>query len=166
MGIYRIYTIFNGMGDQYRLMMVNNDTNSNYNELLYLDGCPTLDTMYKVSGYNIPNVTPTIIDLSGYTQSGLSAIKIISYPNPADNMIYLTAYLPQSTLFGDHKNTLIRIRIFSVIGIEIYSGEITPGQTIAIPSSDFPVGAYYIRVEDEAEHNTAAPAYQNLMINR
>jgi len=140
------FVLINGQNNEYRLAFINKDTNSQYSEALYLHGIPIENQpSMRTSDY-----VPKIIDLGGKTQAG-SEISLSLYPNPADEVIYCTAYGIGELL----------IKVFNSQGSEVYRNKVKSGQGFSINTSEMPIGAYFIRVEnaDWLNFNSATESF-------
>ena len=149
-GILRQFTLVNGQGFTYRLEFINMDTLSHYSEQLFIEGLPVSDTM--MARTIIDN--HEIIDLHGKEgNTSTEDISLSLFPNPADENVYTTAYLPLSAFTGRSQHQII-IKVFSSLGFELFRQEVKSGETISIPTKDYPQGAYFIRAEEKADDYT------------
>ena len=97
----------------------------------------------------------TITELEDYVDLGdesylggiESGIKINIYPNPADEKIYVSAYLPLEYIKSNNlENNQLKLIIVNSIGKEIYKSDINAGETKAIETSSFTNGIYFVKI--------------------
>jgi hypothetical protein len=165
LGILNKFTLINGLNDQYRLVFINTDKKTNYFEEVYLGGLPVSNAVAR------QGEKEEIIDLNGatYQDATTDGIKISVFPNPVDELLYTTAYLPTS-YFTDNseyiKSGKIILKVFSQLGVELYRQEVNAGQTISINTSNFPTGTYFIRAEESEWSLEQKMSTQSFIINR
>jgi hypothetical protein len=159
-GILREFTLYNGQGFNYRLEFTKRDTTAHYSEQIILDGLPVPDTMRKSTAmFGIP------IDLQGqsYHNQG-NRLKLNVFPNPTDDNIYATVYLPIEMIKS--RSGLI-IKVFSTLGFELYRQEVRSGETLSIDTRSYPPGAYFIRADEKIDSFDKLPAViENFIIQR
>ncbi len=151
LSVLRSYTLVNGQGEDYRLIFVNYDSLAYYSEEGFLDDLFSRDTLYSKNSVEIEN----IIDLNSQYHRDRKdlGISLSLFPNPADENVYTTAYLPLSAFTGRSQHQMI-IKVFSSLGFELFRQEVKSGDTISIPTKDYPQGAYFIRAEEKADDYT------------
>lgn len=164
-GVLRDYTLINGQGSYYRLEFTRKDTSNRYNEILKLDPLPVSDTVF---GRRPDNTI--YIDLNGqtYNDFGSNKFKISLHPNPTNQNIYATVYLP-SSMFTKRSAGKVILSLFNTLGVELYHQEVKPAQTIDIPVSHLSNGIYYIRAEEKIGGwliEPLAPAIEPFVIER
>ncbi|MCX6152522.1 MAG: hypothetical protein NT007_00020 [Candidatus Kapabacteria bacterium] len=155
------FDLVNGQGDEYRLLFIRKGK-----KVLFTDNIVFTPSPFKENANKLSITPQSIVYLNETHITDKNDLGLSIFPNPADNILYLKAYLPQSALYSDHENTKIKVKIVSALGSEMFVQEVKPGQTIAVPTADFPVGAYFIRAEDTALFNIVNSASQSIMIQR
>jgi hypothetical protein len=89
---FMVYFLINGNNDDYRLLLIKNDTTLTYEERLYVGNVDVQDTIFSKNNTS----QPKFIDLSGSKVNETDKIIVMVYPNPASDKIYFTATLPAS----------------------------------------------------------------------
>jgi len=150
------YHLFNSGKNKFRLLFVKNTRNPIYREELIIGGLPDINDFQNNFnnryGRTYEESQEQLIDLGDMpelrNENGLS---LSIYPNPTDEKIFATAYLPLVTK-GNRHNLIIRI--FTSLGYEIFRQEARPGETLSIQTKDYPQGAYFIRAEEKTDDYT------------
>ena len=161
-GVYRQYTLINGLGCNYRMCLINRDTTAYYSEKIFMEGLPCIDTMFKATA-----MYRNVIDLQGVLNKELTAngITIQVTPNPATDQVFVTPYLPLNL---NRKRGQIELRLVNTQGAEISKLLTKYGETVTIPIDKLSTGVYFIRaVELTPEFvDPVAPRTEPLMIER
>lgn len=166
-------TLLNGHDENYRILIIKNDTSCMMEEQSilgyadeFLDKYSIRDEeqLLKASEYYS---TSTILLHSDTIQPGKVNINI--FPNPVDQSVFVTATLPKEAMtyqsgFLTYPN--ITIKLYSLIGELIYQTNATSGETININTSNIPVGSYFIRAEIVSDNNYIDPITKSLIIQR
>lgn len=141
------YRLVNGNNEEFRILFINRNTATRYTEDIHI-----MPEIFLPSFNKKNNIIP-IIDLKSsemyYDFSGEN-IQISIHPNPADEKVYITTFLPDrlnltSEIIG--RSNKIEIKIFSVIGTEVFKKEIRVGETIEIQTNQMPSGIYFLKAE-------------------
>jgi hypothetical protein len=163
--------LLNGQDNEYRMLMINRDSNSSYSEEVWLGGLP-VDTMLFANkagvtmGYNI-------VDLGGgANDETLNQNMTLSiHPNPANDVVYINGLLPVS-VYLDNGNTnvnhKIKYSVYSQIGCVQMTAEGSPGETVTINTSGLSAGVYFIRAEHSSDifYNPVSPVMGSFVITR
>jgi hypothetical protein len=148
------YIMVNGRDREYKLMIVNLDTNAKYTETIFIDGLM------------VENVSPRqvyidgIIDLGKTTSENTSnRIQMNLFPNPTDETLYVTAYMPVSayTETTKERSNTLSLSIYSLLGERFYQVYIKPGETIKVDVDTYPIGTYIIRAEEVINSTVLEP---------
>ncbi len=136
--------LINGYGNNYRLVYVNLDTiTSHYIEHLNIGLLPIRDTV------------SSLIDLNGRQGEKLNVensqviekMKLLVVPNPARELVNITAFLPFSIQSGKNNDGQIVLCLYTSLGIEIFRKEVNSGQTLTLPINKYTSGAYFIKAD-------------------
>ena len=149
----------NGGNNKFRLKLIKIDSTARYTESLIIANLPVDDELNSAFdssrfGKVIAYENTQLIDLGDAPeQTDSKVISLSLFPNPADENVYTTAYLPLSAFTGRSQHQMI-IKVFSSLGFELFRQEVKSGETISIPTKDYPQGAYFIRAEEKADDYT------------
>jgi hypothetical protein len=143
--ILRQYTLVNGQGFNYRLEFTKRDTTAHYSEKLVLDGLPVPDTLRKISA-SVGNIID--LQMQSYYDNNQNILKVNSYPNPAEKVIYVSVYIPISIL-KERKIGDLKLTLFNQTGNEILNSKIKPSEVVTLKVENLTNGTYFIRIEEE-----------------
>ncbi len=122
-----------------------------------------------IDGRSERDVKEEIIDLmndKSFKMANENQIAINLFPNPADNMIYVAAYLPISAL-KERKNENIVLKLYNSLGEEISRYKARSSETINISTEKLAPGMYFISAEEEIkfwDSEAIAPAITNFIV--
>jgi len=150
-GMIEDYTLINGYGNSYRLALIRKDSSAYYSETLYLDGVPLNE-----APANRTSANSKIIDLNATGVSTPDGVYLSIYPNPAEDVLYATVY--------SANNSSLTIKVYSILGNELYSAEANSGQTVSINTSQFASGSYFISVSEKVWSSDPKNAMQAFII--
>lgn len=152
-GVNEYYTLLNGQNYNYRLAYIRKDSTTQYTEETYLEGIPIENI-----GYERTN-SSKVINLCSSNSEDITGLTVRVFPNPAEDVIYATAY-------GNHSDSKLVVRVFSQLGIEIFSITAISGETITINTSQFGSGSYIIKVDENAQYEKSKSATEMFLIYR
>lgn len=152
-GYNEAFTFLNGQFYKYRLAFIRMDSTMQYSEDLFLEEIPVENAPLERSANS------HIINLNPSNSEAVSGVSISVYPNPAEDIIYATAY-------GEFGNSTLTVKVYSQLGFELFSTTATSGQVIPINTSKLAIGSYVIKVEEESTSNRAKAAIQTFLIYR
>ncbi len=159
---YINYNLLMGDAWNYRLLLVNSDTNRTYREKLIINDMPVKDTLtYQINLFRqLANDVPK-------GQLNNNEIKLSIIPNPAKEVIYATVSMPSQIASVGEGDKQIVLKIFGLNGNELISIEVAEGAT-RIPIKDLPQGSYLIRAEGITGKTTQVltPITQTFIIQR
>lgn len=162
------YRLINGQDYEYRLLLVKTQP-----EAYYVEDIVLFDDLEN-DGYGKQSPLSGIIDLGGSSYEGAvrDGIMMSIFPNPADETVYVTPWLPEeaylsSSTRGDKQTVMLTV--FNSLGTELYKKEAVPGVTTAIQTDNLPQGIYYIRAEQRIagwQTQFVAPLVKSFVVER
>jgi hypothetical protein len=153
-GYRNSYVLINGRDREYKIRIINTDTNARYTENLI------------IGGLEVDNETPRqviidgVIDLGGMTNDNqTNQIQLSLFPNPTDETLYVTAYMPVSayTETKKQRSNTLSLSIYSLLGERFYQAFIKPGETIKVDVNTYSIGTYIIRAEEVINSTVLEP---------
>ncbi|MBM2816935.1 MAG: hypothetical protein HW421_3697 [Ignavibacteria bacterium] len=135
------FLLINGRNDEYRLVFFKKNPLTRYSENVVL-----MDNFFSNNDNDYEKVNPNnlpVIDLGGINEKNNDRISLSIYPNPADEQVYVTAFLPY------HSKGRIILKLYSALGIEVARTEIDASSTTSFATGKLPAGAYFIRAEEK-----------------
>ncbi len=146
--------LINGKNEQYRILFAKKDTiyQLNFSFMLAKDSeLNPNDDLIDADRVGKSSITEfeSYVDLNNESYDGdiESGIQINIYPNPADEKIYVSAYLPIEYIKSNNlENNQLTLSIVNSIGGEIYNSEITAGETKAIETNTYSNGIYFVKI--------------------
>lgn len=171
------FILINGGNHKYRFKWIKVDSTAQYTESVIIANMPLVDELDNAFdssrfGKTIAYENQEVIDLGeqSYDDQGTKHLKLIVYPNPADNLLNVIAYYPVSEILENRKaNRLLIIKAYSSTGSELFRQEIKPGENISIKTDNFSQGIYFIRAEEKAigsYEKLLAPVIETVIIER
>jgi len=161
-GKLKDYLLINGNDDLYRLLLIKKIPLFDYTEEVFLNGL-------LIDGRSQRDVYNEVIDLNNNKCVEIvnnNKITIYLYPNPANNIIYVTTYLPISTL-KEMKNENIVLKLYNTLGEEINRYKVQTSETINISTEKLHSGMYFISAEEEIkfwDSEVMIPAITNFIV--
>ena len=76
-------------------------------------------------------------------QNSIKGIKLEVFPNPASNSLNVIA----NHISSDDYGSIIQLKIFTIMGVEMKAFEVTTGEDFKIPVNNFSSGLYFITAE-------------------
>ena len=146
------HTFLNGGNSEYRLQYFKTDPTAQYVEDIMV-GEVDIDSIGSPR-MGVDGGKHKYFDLSaGKTKNGSSSegIQLASYPNPANDVIPITATQDAQSLEergkGFYAKNIISMTISDGMGREISTYKLTPGTSISVPTQNLPNGMYFIRAQ-------------------
>lgn len=154
------YNLVNGENELYRFLLIRKNRN-----LEFLENIIIMNSIYPENYFTKLPESDSYYDLNSLNkiENTTNNITLSLYPNPAENTIFITSYLPKNEY-----SSKINIRIFSNFGIEQFRLEVKSGETIQIPTDQLPNGAYFIRAEQKTTEYGKLPltTFESFIISR
>lgn len=156
------YKFINGDNNDFRFVVVKNDTNAYYSESIIIDGLPVLDTV----DVDINLQRNKFNDISDRTNPQ-KLIKVNLSPIPASDELNIKLSLPSNVPIESTDNKIFRLKVFSLLGIKLFETEVQVGNS-KISTKDLPSGFYYIQVslKEEFEQYNISPVLKQFLIKR
>ncbi len=157
------YILVNGQNEQYRLCLINLDTAARYEERYYVNGLPLQDTVELSKKNDMEKNNFKFVALNPISKN--ENIQINIYPNPADEKIYVSAYLPIEYIKSNNlENNQLTLSIVNSIGSEIYNSEIAAGETKAIETNTYSNGIYFVKISFNNGASSIAPIQTKMFV--
>ena len=83
-------------------------------------------------------------------------------PNPAEDVVYITAFIPAST----DESSVLNIEIVNQLGSVIFETKAHPGEELRVALDDIPNGLYYVRSSVNSGTQGVMPGVKTLIIER
>lgn len=173
------FKFLNAGDDKYRLVFTKNNNLAQYTETMIIGGLPKVEDLDNETdseklGKGSLSYEYNLIDFdeSTYTDNGTNQLKLIIYPNPANQNIEATAYIPQSNLANMQNGVppkALSLILYTNLGTEIKKLKIIPGITTSISLDNLSNGVYFIKVEIESGKfidNLITPAIKSFVIQK
>jgi hypothetical protein len=146
-----VYSIIDSANSQFRLIYVNDDTTSRFNEKSFIYGMDNSDTIsYKSTIEKDP--VKYIIDFnnggSQYVANYMDNINLKVYPNPTTGKVSVQAILPEE-IIGETKNRDVSLSIYNATGQVVLKRVVASGQLVEFDLSGSPSGTYIINVTSD-----------------
>ncbi|ROL62170.1 T9SS C-terminal target domain-containing protein [Bacteroidetes/Chlorobi group bacterium ChocPot_Mid] len=95
--------------------------------------------------------------------------RIEVFPNPADKVLYVTAYYPTGYIMEKGSTNKVKLQIFTSIGKNVFELETKAGETIQIPIDQYGQGVYFVRAEEQlssTQNRELLPVVKSVIIER
>jgi len=160
----------NGMSDEYRIIWSKHNNQITTMEQLVIGNLPEkafLNIDQNERLLKIIDINEQILDLSDESYSSTeNKMKLLVYPNPAKEEMYIVTYLPQTeAIKGTFNNTII-IKLYNSIGEEILKKEVTAGQIIRIPINNIVNGTYFVIASINDSKSVISSESKSVLIQR
>ncbi len=150
------YNFINGGGEEYRVMFLLKRGLNSYTESLIVN--PDLD---NESSAKRPMFV-SLVNLGDNVNEYENKIYLGLHPNPAEDVVYITAFTPASS----DENRLINIEIVNQLGSVVFKTKARPGEELRVALDDIPNGLYYVRSSINSGTHGFMPGVKTLIIER
>jgi len=133
---HQVFYLVNGNNDQYRLAMINTNTQLNYSENTYLEAPFVIDTIYAKRSYEVKQ---NVVNLNKHILAD-KIFNLSCMPNPAKEILNVAVYANQNTNVES-----VVLQLYNQQGMMVWENNSRINSTAAIPVDDCSNGMYLIR---------------------